>query len=221
MPGSKPNMRSTKMKRRVLEKIKISEISAVDRPCQEGATVRIMKRQEPHMHDAGELTGRLLDLQAKVEHLSKQIAERAVFRTEDDDDYYEEQQMEDLNQLADAIRLREGCTGTQALAKARREHPDAFTDYQQGTASNSGFEQLVTQEMHRGCYSREAAMQRVLERHGPNPDAAAIKKRESAVVDFMDEVDATMIAKRGISRTDAMREVRRRNPDLYHRYQEC
>ena len=34
------------MKRRVLEKLKITEISAVDRPCQEHATVAIMKRDE-------------------------------------------------------------------------------------------------------------------------------------------------------------------------------
>ena len=35
------------MKRRILRKLKITEISGVDRPCQEEARVTIMKRHEP------------------------------------------------------------------------------------------------------------------------------------------------------------------------------
>jgi hypothetical protein len=35
-----------KTKRRVLDKLLLTEISGVDRPCQEGARVAIMKRKE-------------------------------------------------------------------------------------------------------------------------------------------------------------------------------
>jgi hypothetical protein len=40
-------------RRRVLTKIKLTEISGVDRPCQEGAKVAIMKRDEPPEDTAG------------------------------------------------------------------------------------------------------------------------------------------------------------------------
>lgn len=67
-------------RRRVLRQIKLTEISGVDRPAQEGALVTIMKRADPDerskendMNHIDELEGQILDLEAQVEHFAKQL----------------------------------------------------------------------------------------------------------------------------------------------------
>ena len=53
-------------RRRILEKLKITEISGVDRPAQEGARVTIMKReQEPTMNKLNALEDRALVLKIR------------------------------------------------------------------------------------------------------------------------------------------------------------
>ena len=54
-------------KRRVLEKLKLTEISGVDRPCQEGARVAIMKRAPDRIEGADALA-------LRVERLHRQMA---------------------------------------------------------------------------------------------------------------------------------------------------
>lgn len=71
------------MKRRVLSKIKLTEISAVDRPCQEHARVAILKRApgnhqgDDHMPDdtevVEELEAQVTDLEAQIADLNKQL----------------------------------------------------------------------------------------------------------------------------------------------------
>ena len=67
------------MKRRILEKLKLEEISGVDRPAIEGATVAIMKRaiddnqRENEMNHIEELEGEVTDLSAQVAHLTKKL----------------------------------------------------------------------------------------------------------------------------------------------------
>jgi hypothetical protein len=55
------------MKRRVLEKLNITEISGVDRPCQEGARVAIMKRDFSEKHRIDKLEKRIDGIRKNVE----------------------------------------------------------------------------------------------------------------------------------------------------------
>lgn len=57
------------MKRRILEDLKITEISGVDRPCQEGAIVTLMKRAPDPKTDT--LSARLAKLKKQVDLLKK------------------------------------------------------------------------------------------------------------------------------------------------------
>lgn len=80
------------MTKRILHKLKLTEVSAVDRPCQEGARMVIMKRATPAGGDTGdntrtkenpmpgdmekvaaELEGQVSDLEAKLEKLMTQL----------------------------------------------------------------------------------------------------------------------------------------------------
>lgn len=54
------------MKRRILDKLLLTEISGVDRPCQEGARVAIMKRDTS-------FDDRVVKLQARIKSLRKSI----------------------------------------------------------------------------------------------------------------------------------------------------
>lgn len=58
------------MKRRILEDLKITEISGVDRPCQEGAIVTLMKRA-PDSSKTGELSARIAKLKKQLDLLKK------------------------------------------------------------------------------------------------------------------------------------------------------
>jgi hypothetical protein len=86
--------------------------------------------------------------------------------------------------------------------------------------SNNDFDALVAAEIAKGCPAAVAG-QRVMLRYGTRPDANAVRKSADATVDFMAEVDAVMIAKRGCSRTEAMTEARKRNPELFAKFQEA
>ena len=122
-----------KPKRRILEKIVLTEISGVDRPCQEGARVAIMKRKEPNMNTE-ELEGSVIDLEAQVAHLNKKI-ETAVHVEPKQPIYIKFE-----NTVAE-IRKRDNCSRTAALAKARAGNPDGFTVYNCGD-TNTDFAAL-------------------------------------------------------------------------------
>lgn len=62
-------------KRRILEKIKLTEISGVDKPCQEGALVTIMKRADDEV-DTSALAARI----KKVEEQANKAAGQAILR---------------------------------------------------------------------------------------------------------------------------------------------
>ena len=80
-----------KRKRRVLTKLRLTEISAVDRPCQEHARVAIMKRnttEDRTMNDEdldaiAELMARVDDAEARTAELQKQIREQNQRRCDD------------------------------------------------------------------------------------------------------------------------------------------
>lgn len=186
-------------KRRILEKIKISEISGVDRPAMPHAVVAIMKRVRDQIPAP--------PIAAPIE---KQEPPPMTFE-----------------QTVSAIQRRDNCSGTEALSKARKEHPDAFETFRGIRPKKStkktdddedDFDELVEREKARGTPGAIAG-QRVLQKYGATPDAARIQKSASATADFMAEVDTVMIAKR-LTRTAAMSEVRRNHPDLFAKYQE-
>ena len=112
-------------------------------------------------------------------------------------------------------------SSTFTLAKACRERPQAFDAFRTiGTkADEDDYAALVTKEMHGGCIPHHVAEQRILQKYGARPDATQICKSESAATDFMATVDAVMLEK-GLSRSAAMVEARRRYPGLFDRFQE-
>jgi hypothetical protein len=80
------------------------------------------------------------------------------------------------------------------------------------------FDALVEAEVLKGC-PRSVAGQRVLQIYGAAvPSSAQIRKSESVVADFAQQVDRVVIEKR-CSRTAAMSEVRRRDPAAFAKYQ--
>ena len=104
-------------KRRILEKIKIDEISGVDRPCQSGAVVALLKREtEPQMNYHA-LEDSLLVLKDKFDVLNKNLAARA------------ERAPPDFDAVAATIQRRDNCSGLEAFTKARAEAPAAFAAY--------------------------------------------------------------------------------------------
>jgi hypothetical protein len=162
---SKKNFQEADMpKKRILEKIRIDEISGVDSPAQQGAAVTIMKRQEPPMNRLNALEDRALELKDRADTLGQTLAARA-----------------------------------------------------QPAPPSQDFDALVAAEIAKGCPASVAG-QRVVMRYGTRPDASRVNKSASVTADFMAEVDAVMIAKR-CSRTEALTEARKRNPELFARYQ--
>ena len=196
----------TKRRRRILEKLKIDEISGVDRPAQEGAVVTIMKRsreQEPTMTKLNDLEDSILILRDRVDVLNKNLTDRAQPAPPP---------IPDFDEVVSAIRKRDGCGGTAAMSKARREAPDAFAIYNRLVPKkpakephDDDFEDLV-----------EASKEKY---YGARSNADRVSKSANATADFMREVDAVAITK-NLSRTAAMSEARRREPELYERFQE-
>lgn len=193
------------IRRRILDELKIEEISGVDSPCQEDARVTIMKRRHTMqreetqtVHDE-ELEGALTDLDARVTHLTQKL----------DSGSFDSKVAE--------IRKREGCTGTVAMAKARRQCPDLF----EATFSPpiSDYDELVAAEIRKGCSPNVAAQRAAL--RCPEAAAQAIERAKisKSSNDFMTEVNRTMIAK-NLTRTAAMTDVRRYQPELFAAFQE-
>jgi hypothetical protein len=194
-----------KTERRILEKLVLTEISGVDNPCQEGARVAIMKRKEPNVNTE-ELEGSVIDLEAQVAHLNKQI-ETAVHAEPKQPIYINEFE----NTVAE-IRRRDNCSRTVALVKARAENPNGFAAYNSGNTPQD-FAALVAEEIRKGCPASVAA-QRVGLKY---PDAAATVI-EKAKHPFLAAVDAIM-QQDGCSRAVAMARARKKEPAKYAQYQ--
>jgi hypothetical protein len=152
-------------RRRILEKLIINEISGVDHPCQEGAQVAIMKRKASNtMND--ELEGSVLDLEARIQALTKAVA---AVTDKKDFDPFKRVGVPDFDSTVSEIRKRDNCSRTEALAKARVENPQAFEEYQnvdvvgEVIAKASGrhpFEKVVDAIMEQDGVSRSVAMSR-------------------------------------------------------------
>jgi hypothetical protein len=163
--------------------------------------------------DEVELEGAVCDIEAKLDDLTKQLTRAMASKPNEP-----AKPAIDLDAVAKAIRERDGCSGLEALTKARRELPaDAFNRV--GSTTSADFDTLVDAEINGSCMSRTVAAQRVLQKYGPRPAAAKILKARSAGNDFEAEVDRVAVAKR-CPRNAAMAEVRRSRPDLFAAYQD-
>ena len=88
------------------------------------------------------------------------------------------------------ITKREDCPRVEAMRKARIEHPDEFEDYQADYAISSP----------------------PVEKAATLPGAAKAKRE-------FDRTVSELVSSAGISRTAAMRRIRRERPDLYEALQ--
>jgi len=182
-------------KRRILEKLKITEISGVDRPCQEGARVTIMKREDPKVNKLHALEDRVLVLKNRADALTEHLANRAEPAAP----------IPDFDTVVASIPKRDNCSGTQAFTKARREAPDAF----------AAFNRLVPKKPAKEDDDFDDLVEAGKDKHRQR-----VSKSANATADFMSAVDATMIAKR-CSRTEALTAARKSNPKLFAAYQEA
>jgi hypothetical protein len=153
-------------KRRVLEKLIITEISGVDNPCQEGASVAILKRRDDTM------SGKTEELEARIIELNKTLA--AVSEEADKADKGFDPLKRSFEQTVTEIQKRDNCTATQAMAKARNENPEGFANYQ-AEPKHGDFDVLVQAEIAKGC-SPSVAAQRVGMKY-PDAAAAVIEKK--------------------------------------------
>jgi hypothetical protein len=199
-------------RRRILEKLVINEISGVDFPCQEGAGVAIMKRKATNMNE--EVEGQMIDLEARIEHLTKTLAtvtDKAEAKK--DFDPFKRVRVTDFEQTVAEIQKRDACTATEAMAKARKENAAGFANYQ-ANETNADFDSLVAAEIAKGCAPSVAA-QRVGLKY-PNAAAAMIAKKDKHPFEKL--VDAIM-EQDGVTRSVAMSRARKQEPVKFAHYQ--
>jgi hypothetical protein len=196
--------------KRIMRDFTLREISCVDRPAQKGAMAMIMKREQTMDH---------------YDH---------------DDDWLEkaerDEATDDFLDAARGIQKRDGCTGLEALQKARREHGGAFGALQQdpthtdidvdelsdGALGKAALEVACTEIQKRDDCSRLEAMRKAREEqpalyHFWNgneiPDEAITKAHPGDVASWANLVEGIK-AKEGCSGTEAARRARRRYPEL-------
>ena len=139
-----------------------------------------MSEENTEMSKADELQGAVCDLEARIADLTKKLEENSQPKKVDPF-----KRIGDFHTTVSEIRKRDNCSRTEALAKARKENPEAFNAYLVGPVAK------------------------------PDVSPAVAK---SSVTTFMAAVDDAMREK-GLSRTDAMSEVRKREPAKFEHYQ--
>ena len=119
--------------------------------------------------------------------------------------------------MIDMVAERYNVSKTVAASRARKEFPTLYEDYRNsvGVAKSSSYDQLVDDEIRKGC-SAVVARQRVAYAH---PELARDQiAKNASVSEFMSAVDA--IKKRdGCSRVEAMIRARREQPAAYARFE--
>jgi hypothetical protein len=168
-------------KRRVLEKLIINEISGVDAPCQEGASVAILKRENPTMTDQqqtqpSQLESRIIEFNKVLAAVTEEAAKADVAAIE-----------KSFAQTVSEIQKRDNCTAQAAMTKARFENKVGFAQYQAGD-TDADFDALVAAEIQKGSPPSVAA-QRVGLKY---PAAAAAVIAKQGKTPFEKLVDAIM-----------------------------
>jgi hypothetical protein len=183
-------------------------------------------------------------LEAEIDGLVKQSRRRpvddwsdtptgnanAAADNEDDDEDNgvddDEDDDEDLDKIAKATKFQamarkiavdEGLPKAEAMTQARLRYPDLYAGFKTiDDVTAKSYRSLVQQEIRKGC-SADVAAQRVSYAH---PDLArqTMAKAAASPVEFMAKVDETMQAS-GCSRTTAMQQVRKQQPELFRKFQ--
>ena len=195
--------------KRIMRDFTLREISCVDRPAQKGAMATIMKREQTMDH---------------YDH---------------DDDWLEkaerDEATDDFLDAARGIQKRDGCTGLEALQKARREHGGAFGAMQQDPThtdidvdersdaelGKAAFEVACTEIQKRDDCSRLEAMRKAREEqpalyHFWNGTTFPTKPlpRRTQRHRLLGQPRRRHQAKEGCSGTEAARRARRRYPSF-------
>jgi len=118
--------------------------------------------------------------------------------------------------LVDKTAADLGCSKIEAARRVRQEYPDIAHGYDDLTSES--YRSLVEAEIRKG-FSPTVAAQRVCHLYPDAAQASISKRDDSDVAEFMSKVDRTM-QREGISRTEAMAQVRKANPTLFKRFQE-
>jgi hypothetical protein len=194
--------------KRIMRDFTLREISCVDRPAQKGAMAMIMKRDQTMDH---------------YDH---------------DDDWLDkaerDEATDDFLDAAREIQKRDGCTGLEALQKARHEDGGAFGAMQQdsshtdfdvdelsdATLGKAAFEVACTEIQKRDDCSRLEAMKRAREEQpalyhfltgNEIPDEAIEKAHPKDTTSWANIVEGIK-QKEGCSGTEAARRARRVRP---------
>ncbi len=121
-----------------LDPLHLFELSLVDEPANKDSKVTIFKRrddsdeQEENVDTNIEaLTRQVDDLQDHIDHLDNRLGALSTKRSE------APPVKKSINDIASAIRKRDGCSATEALRKARQASPEAYDEFQQ-SAGNAG-----------------------------------------------------------------------------------
>ena len=126
--------------RRIIRKLKITEISGVDNPCQEGARMTIMKRAEAPLTAMTAFDQRVTEIQqsdgcSRVQAMSKA---RQEFPT--DFDIYQSGGSvitRPIQKNGTYDRRRENIRGHRAYDPTRQPKNDAYRSYDAGSSSKS------------------------------------------------------------------------------------
>jgi hypothetical protein len=117
------------------------------------------------------------------------------------------------------VKARDGCSASEAASRARKENPILYESYlKSGLAKGSNTYWAKVQERMLLGDSQTVAEQKVLHAFGKTLATPDINK-SADVVDFMRITDSIMKQHPGLSRVEAMRKARLRNPRAFGRYQ--
>jgi rubrerythrin len=187
--------------------------------------MQIIKRPDEEEYEADkleELGGQVTDLEAQVHDLNKRMATVATKPAKE-----VKPPQPDFQATVSEIRKRDNCSRTEALTRARIEHPDRLHAFREGNA-NTEFEALAKDTRSNtpghGIASRCSNCAHLVPMNGTaekceNCGTPITYGKAADVVDFMAAVDATMIQKK-LNRCAAMEDVRKTNPQLFEKYQE-
>lgn len=144
-------------RRRIIADLRLDKIAAVGAPCQEHATVSIIKRAREGSKSAMNSTGAVLKAQAeRIAENELTLAHLREINTEEEQNVtgYEE-----FEGMADVIQKRDNCTGVEALRKARREHPAAYAKYQAAGAVlyDASIAKATAEQTNQECSAEETA----------------------------------------------------------------
>lgn len=173
-------------KRRILHKLDIEEISGVDRPCQEGARVSIMKRDPRTLEDRiNVLKEDIAAIQQDFQQLNlrKEKPVPTITAKDVEDEVKDDVRSQQIARFNEAIH-KDGRPTTAAMTAARRADPSAYVDFQKAE-TNTAFDALVKAEIAAsgGYMTREIAALRVSTKYGPNPPADMVEQLRKAAAD--------------------------------------